>query len=114
MGGRSGFRAYPRHLGRPRGRGLTECDASGFVRHPEDTVEDVRQGTVAREFADITPGFGTHHPQDVVQLGVLDDPSPAPGGSSLDKANLSKQDLGITDAEMLASIREGRPPRRGY
>jgi hypothetical protein len=113
MGGKSGFRSYPRHLGKPRMRGLMVCDASGFVRHVDEAVEDVRQGTVAREFADITPGFGTHHPQDVVQLGVLDDPTPSEQGDHIEWEPKSKQDLGISDAEILASIREGRPPRRG-
>jgi hypothetical protein len=94
-------------------RGLMECRASGFLRHVDDGVDDVRQGKVAREFADITPGFGTHHPQDVVQLGVLDDPSAAIEGDSIDPLPKSKQDLGLTDAEILASIREGRPPKRG-
>lgn len=111
MAGRSGFRAYPKHLGGPRGRGLMECNASGFVRHTSELEDDYRQGPVARQFADLTPGFGTRHPQDVVQLGTLNDPSVARGGDSLDDRNLSKQDLGISDAEILASIKEGRPPR---
>lgn len=111
MAGRVGGRCYPRHLGGPRGRGLMECNASGFVRHTTEEVDDYRQGPVARQFADVTPGFGTRHPQDVVQLGRLNDPSAAPDGDSLDKKNLSKQDLGYTDAEILASIKEGRPPR---
>lgn len=113
MAGKSGFRAYPRHLGKPKGRGLFVCDASGFVRHTDDAVDDVRQGQVAREFADITPGFGTRHPKDVEQLGVLDDPVPAEDGRTLDTRNFTKQDLGISDAEIRASIREGRPPRGG-
>lgn len=114
MGGKSGFRAYPKHLGRPRGRGLMVCDASGFVRHTSEATDDVRQGTVARQFADLTPGFGTHHPQDVVQLGALGDPSPAEDGDHIERHPKTKQELGISDAEILASIREGRAPRQGY
>lgn len=112
MGGRVGFRAYPKHLGKPTGEGIGTCDASGFVRKVSDLVPDERQGTVAREFADATPGFGTKHPQDVVQLGPLNDPSPVTHGG-LDTPR-SKQDLQISDREILASIREGRPPRPGY
>lgn len=108
MGGRKGFRAYPRHLGPPRGTGLVKDDASGFVRHPEQMVDDVRQGSVSRERADFTQGFGTWHPQDVVQLGALDDPTPV-NGSPPDKQNLSKQDLGYTDQEVLESIKSGKP-----
>lgn len=111
MGGRVGARCYPKHLGKPRMRGLMECDATGRVRHVDEHVRDIRQGDVARQYADITPGFGTRHPQDVVQLGVLDDPTPADNGRKLDERNLSKQDLGISDAEIEASIREGRPPK---
>lgn len=95
-------------------RGIVRCDASGFVRNRDDMMSDVRQGRVAKEFADITPGFGTKHPQDVVQLGSLDDPKPIPEGNRIDKQNLSKSDLNISDAEILASIREGRQPREGY
>lgn len=114
MGGKTGFRAYPSHLRKRRMRGLAICDASGFVCHADELVDDVRQGKVAPEYADYTPGFGTLHPQDVVQLDALDDPAPAPGGERVDKIPPSKQDLQISDAEVLASIREGRPPRRGY
>jgi hypothetical protein len=112
MGGKTGFRAYPAHLGTPKGEGIVECYASGFIGHPDDMTDDVRQGTVLDKFADKTPGFGTHHPQDVVQIGPLDDPTPV--GNGPDKRNLTKQDLDISDQEVLASIREGRPPRRGY
>ena len=77
-------------------------------------MEDVRQGDVARDMADITPGFGTNHPQDVVQLGQLDDPSPIDNASPPDKRNLSKSDLLMSDQEIRLSIEENRPPRIGY
>ncbi len=77
-------------------------------------MEDVRQGDVAKEFADVTPGFGTNHPQDKVNLGQMSDPSPIHGASPQDEACLSKSDLMISDQEIKASIVEGRPPRRGY
>jgi hypothetical protein len=81
------------------------------MRYAEDVVEDVRQGFVAREFADLTPGFGTYHPQDVRRDQVFGDPSPIPNARTPDRENWSKQDLGYTDQEIEASIREGRPPR---
>lgn len=114
MGGKTGFRSYPRHLGKPTGKGVAECSASGFVRRVGDMQDDIRQGHVAKDFADNTPGFGTRHPQDVVQLGALGDPTPIRDAHPLDKQNLSKQDLCISDQEIEASIREGRPPRPGY
>jgi len=110
MGGKTGFRSYPRHLGKSRGRGVVECDASGFLRHPDKIMQDVRQGYVAKKFADITPGFGTRHPQDVVQLGVLDDPRPIPNSNPADTVNATKLELGISDNEIEDSIREGRAP----
>ena len=111
MAGRRGFRAYPKHLGPPKGRGLVECSASGFVTHRTDLMDDVRQGRTKRRFADTTPGFGTRHPQDVVQLGALDDPK-GNNGRVPDPQNLSRQDLGLTDADILESIRTGQPPKR--
>ena len=111
-GGKIGGRTYPKHLGPPRFRGLAEDDASGFVRHADKVIRDVRQGMVGKDKADLTPGFGTRHPQDVVQLGVLDDPRPARYGDHVPDDEKSKQDLGISDQEILASIREGLPPRR--
>ena len=105
---------YPRHLGKPKGLGNKECMATGFLRRTGQQVQDVRQGLVAHEFADITPGFGTHHPQDRVTLGVLDDPKPIPGAVPKNNQDRSKQDLAISDQEILASIREGRAPRTGY
>jgi len=111
MGGKKGLRTYPRHLGPPTGRGIVQDNASGFVRHRNEIVDDVRQGPVGRDKADITPGFGTWHPQDVVQLGILDDPTPV-NGIPTDKQNLSRQDLGFTDADILESIRTGKPLRR--
>jgi hypothetical protein len=114
MAGKRGFRSYPRHLGQPKGKGIKECEATGFLRPIGQQVSDVRQGLVAKEFADITRGFGTRHPQDVVKLGVLDDPSPIDNARPKNDQNLSKQDLAMSDQEIEASIREGRPPRIGF
>jgi hypothetical protein len=114
MAGKSGFRGYPKHLPKPKGIGIRQCEASGFMRTLGKEVKDVRQGLVAREFADITPGFGTKHPQDVVQLGEMNDPKPVPEARPEDKRNLSKQDLAMSDQEIRASIVEGRAPRIGY
>ena len=105
---------YPRHLPKPTGKGNKECNASGFIRPRGKIVDDIRQGPVAKEFADITKGFGTSHPQDRVALGTLDDPSPVYHARPKDNKNLSKQDLLISDQEVELSIREGRPPRTGF
>lgn len=114
MGGRSirGM-CMPKHLP-ATGRGWREDDASGFVREAHDYVHDVRQGMTAPEFADLTPGFGTHHPQDVKQLGILDDPRPIEDARPLTRCNETKQDLSISDYEIELSIKQGRPPRPGY
>jgi len=113
MGGRSGIRTMPSHL-RSSGKGWREDQASGFVRAADDVVMDRRQGAVSRHLADVTPGFGTFHPQDIKMLGVLDDPHPVPDARPIDQQTLSKQDLGISDAEIELSVREGRAPRRGF
>ncbi len=102
----------PRHMHRT-GRGWREDAATGFVRYADDYVQDVRQGFTAKEFADITPGFGTYHPQDLRALGDLDDPSAIDNAAPISTPK-SKQDLNISDQEVLLSIREGRPPRNGY
>jgi len=115
MAGRRGNPGcYPKHLGKPTGRGYKECEASGFVRKAGRQVFDVRQGLVAHEFADITKGFGTHHPQDRVQLGVQDDPTPIPNARPTDSNDYSVQDMMMSDQEIKLSIQEGRPPRSGY
>jgi hypothetical protein len=107
------FRSYPSRLGKPDGRGYVVCDRSGFLRKPSETIEEDTGARVAREFADLTPGFGTRHPQDVNQAEIGGDPTPIenarPGGPPL-----TKRDLNISDAEILAAIREDRPPRRGF
>lgn len=113
MPGRVSKGCAPSHM-RRTGRGWRICMASGFVRDADDVIDDVRQSLAAKEFADITPGFGTHHPKDVVNLGVLDDPSPIERANPGRKPDKSKQDLNISDAEILASIREGRQPRSGF
>jgi len=107
------MRTYPGHLPRD-GRGIKHCDASGFARPADHIVDDVRQGRVSKEFADVTPGFGTYHPQDRKNLGLLDDPQgidePRPDNGS--NQALSAADLGYTDAEVEQSIRLGVPLRR--
>lgn len=104
------FRSFPKHLS-ARGRGVITCARSGFLRHPDDVV-DHHGMKIAHDKADLTPGFGTDHPQDYAQPEIGGDPSPVPHGG-LDVAR-TKSDLCISDAEILASIREGRLPRRGY
>lgn len=102
----------PRHM-KATGRGWREDAASGFVRYADDVIDDVRQGPTAREFADITPGFGTHHPQDMKNLGKLDDPSPIPNGRPITEP-VYLSDLNISDQERLLATKEGRAPRNGY
>jgi hypothetical protein len=115
MAGRRGFKAYPRHLGRAKGVGTRECQATGFLRSADEAfVEDVRQGNVSRDFADITPGFGTRHPRDFFHPHTGSDPSPIPNAEPKDNRNLSKSDLLISDEEIRLSIVEGRPPRQGF
>jgi hypothetical protein len=106
------FRSYPRHLGRPEGRGLVTCVRSGFLRKPRDIVEiDGRR--IARDKADwYGDVFGWDHPQDRNQAETGGDPGPVPGGGQ--PRARSKQELGISDREIEASIRENRPPRSGY
>lgn len=76
------------------GRGVRTCDASGFLRPAQRIMEDVRQGDVAREFADTTSGFGTEHPLDNYDPGPMDDPTPIarPGSSTLDLDDLPSGD----------------------
>jgi hypothetical protein len=105
------FRSYPRHL-KVDARGYVTCDRSGFLRKPSQTIDD-EGSRVAREFADITPGFGTTHPQDVAQPEIGGDPTPIENARP-GQPPYTKQELGISDAEVLAAIREDRPPRRGY
>ena len=115
MGGRIKMGCgLPSRVQSRRGKGWREDDATGFIRYAEDYVDDVRQGDTAREFADITPGFGTHHPQDVVNLGTLDDPTTIDNASPQDNVNLSKQDMQISDQEIKLSIQENRAPRMGF
>lgn len=102
----------PKHL-KATGRGWREDQATGFVRAADDYVDDIRQGRTSKDFADITPGFGTYHPQDVKQLGTLDDPSAVVDATPITEP-VSKQDLGISDQEVELAVRQGRPPRPGY
>lgn len=100
----------PRHL-KASGKGWRQDDATGFVRRADDFIHDVRQGNVAREFADISPGFGTNHPQDFKDLGVLDDPSPIRDAAPLSEPQFFED---VTDQERELALRENRPPRKGY
>lgn len=111
-GKKSVGRTYPKHLPKD-GRGVVQCDASGMLRPAGTLVDDVRQGRAAKEFADLTPGFGSFHPQDLVALGNLDDPTAIPNARP-EQVPLSKQDMGISDEEVRNSIKEDRPPRMGY
>lgn len=113
MAGRVSRGCKPSHV-RSTGKGWRICMASGFVRPAGDIVDDVRQSLVSKDFADLTPGFGTHHPKDLVNLGTLSDPSPIDTANPGRPIDASKQDLGISDAEVLLSLREGRPPRPGF
>jgi hypothetical protein len=103
---------YPRHLGKPDGRGYVACARTGFLRKPGQLIED-NGHWVARDHADITPGFGTRHPQDVNQAEIGGDPTPLERVQPPPPA-LSKRELGISDAEIMAAIRESRPPRPGF
>lgn len=104
-----GMKAYP--VTGPRdGRGARIDDASGFLRPAADFVRDRRQGLAAKEFADLTPGFGTNHPQDVKVILPKQDPEPInQARTEQNPMFLSAKDLGYTDADVLASIRENRP-----
>ena len=106
------YSSVPRRL-KVTGRGWTEDESDGLLYHAEDMVDDVRQGRVHRKNADYTPGFGTRHPQDLVELGYLDDPQPIPDARPQDELNLSVQDLGITDEMMRDHVRNGTPLPRG-
>lgn len=108
------FKSYPGHLGKPEGKGYITCAMSGFLRKPSEVMETYKGTIVADDKADITPRFGTRHPQDVNQAEVGSDPNPIHPQSTADTTERSKQDLGISDAEILAAIVENRPPRRGF
>jgi hypothetical protein len=105
------MRCYPTH-GPKKGRGARIDDASGFLRPADDVVMDVRQGMVSQEKADITPGFGTHHPQDLKQLTDLSDPTPIETPRPDTPGAISARDLGYTDAEVERALRLGVPLRR--
>lgn len=104
------FRSYPRHLKPMKGKGYVQCQRSGFLRHPDEMMRDVRGGMVAKEFADVTPGFGTRHPRDVFAPDVGGDPAPTHITTGIDMP-LTKEQLGISDYEIERSIIENRPPR---
>lgn len=107
----SRFNSYPRHLKPPSGGGLITCSRSGFVRKPEDIVW-IDGRPVAKDKADFYGGFGTDHPQDHAQPEIGGDPTPVVNGGL--EEGKSKQDLNISDGEILAALRENRAPRSGY
>jgi hypothetical protein len=102
----------PTHLTPRKGKGWRQCQRSGQLTWAEDVIEDVRGGAVRKASADLTPGFGTHHPSDVIQLGALGDPTDIPDArpDSNPGEGLSKQDLGLSDDEIRASVIAGVPP----
>ena len=104
----------PSHLPRRTWRGWRTCAASGKLILADDFVDDVRQGPVRPDFADITPGFGTYHPLDEYDPGDLSDPTPIENAYPGSRSIATKEELGISDAEVRLSIQEGRTPRRGY
>lgn len=115
MPGRITKGSTPRHLKATKGkRGWAQSDASGQLFYADEMVDDVRQGRVHRTEADIMAGFGTYHPQDLKVLGELDDPHPIHKARPIDTHHQTKEELGYSDAEIEASVRQGRPPRRGY
>lgn len=91
------------------GQGWAICDRSGKQGLASDMVEDVRGGRVLRSEADFTPGFGTHHPQDYARPDMSDpDPKPIPHARPQPPTQ-TLWERGYTDADVLASIRAGRP-----
>lgn len=109
MAGRSGMRTYPAKAPRD-GRGIRIDDATGFVRASDDVLFDRRQGLTSPDTADITPGFGTFHPQDVRRTPPSNDPRPIPQPRTEGNPQaLSPADLGYTDADVREAIRRGVP-----
>lgn len=104
------FKAYPRHLGGAKGRGIVTCAKTGFLRHPKDIVR-VDGVPIAKDKADHYGAFGYTHPQDVAQPRLGGDPTPVKDGGLIEAR--TKQDLGISDQEIEAAVRENRPPREG-
>lgn len=91
------------------GKGWAICDRSGKQGLASDMVDDVRGGRVLRSEADFTPGFGTNHPQDFPRPRI-DDPDPKPIPHARPQpATQTLWERGFTDADVLASIRAGRP-----
>lgn len=107
--GKRGMRTYPA-AGPKDGRGSRIDDASGFLRPAADVVQDRRQGLATREHADLTPGFGTFHPQDVKRPPPVMDPKPITMARTDPNPNfLGPRELGYTDAEVREAIRQNRP-----
>jgi hypothetical protein len=106
---RRGLRTYPAH-GPRDGRGARIDDASGFLRPADDVVKDRRQGLTSKDFADLTPGFGTYHPQDVRRPPAVSDPKPIrQARPDPNPGFLGPKELGYTDAEIREAIRQNRP-----
>ena len=90
------------------GKGLVVCDRSGAQVPADQIVDDVRGGRVRKQDADFTPGFGTRHPQDQVDLPQTDDPRPIEHARPL-PAPVSLWEQGYTDAQIRAAVRAGAP-----
>lgn len=106
---RKGLRTYPAHIV-PKGRGARYCAASGFLREAAGATEDVRQGVPDKDFADTTPGFGTHHPQDVKQIPPKEDPKAIRNARNDNNPGFTTAaELGFTDAEVREFTRNGLP-----
>jgi hypothetical protein len=105
------FRSFPKHLKPLTGQGIVVCSLSGFLRRPDD-IEMVYGQPRARDKADHYGAFGYIHPQDKPQPDIGGDPAPVDYGG-LREAE-TKSEMGISDEEVRAAIRENRAPRRGF
>lgn len=92
------------------GKGWREDPASGFIGVAGDVIPDVRQGHVLSRFADVTPGFGTYHPQDRKNPGQLGDPYPIPDAYPIQNPEcIGPAELGYTDKDVEEAARKGVP-----
>jgi len=105
-------RTFPKHI-RSDGQGYMQCARSGMLRKPSDMIKNDDGLMIAKDYADITPGFGTSHPQDSPAPEIGSDPTPVSDATGVTAA-LTKEDLQISDQEIEASLRENRFPRRGF
>lgn len=88
-----------------RGHGWATCERSGETVPANERVRDVRGGLVRRKSADITPGFGTHHPADLIQAPTGPDPRPIRNPRP---ADLEPETAAPDDATRLADLRPNR------